>query len=253
LGRFLVRTGGTSPDQVRLARVISQFDQARRNLRQERPRLTARQFAQAISWVRQDGKLSLAPDNNIKRTADEDLPVGQACGLPVPADSQAGSLRHTTESTPARLRSHNLVPLALVGGPLDAKDYPIFDIVEEAGGNIVLDGTETGERTLPSPMEQSGIEAEPLRALARAYFEGIPDVFRRPNHALYDWLGEHMAARNVQAILLRRYVWCDLWHAELERMRQWSPVPVLEIDVCEDGASLNRARGRIEAFLETLV
>ena len=53
--------------------------------------------------------------------------------------------------------------------------------------------------------------------------------------------------------LFRRYVWCDLWHAELQRMKEWSPVPVLEIDVgCGDHGAWSRLRGRIEAFLEVL-
>ena len=42
-------------------------------------------------------------------------------------------------------------------------------------------------------------------------------------------------------------------HAELQRLKQWSPVPVLELDVGPDDlSSPNRMQGRIEAFLEML-
>ena len=58
----------------------------------------------------------------------------------------------------------------------------------------------------------------------------IPDAFRRPDSGLFDWLGRELAARQVRGIIFRRYVWCDLWHAELQRLKKWSPVPVLEID-----------------------
>jgi benzoyl-CoA reductase/2-hydroxyglutaryl-CoA dehydratase subunit BcrC/BadD/HgdB len=52
---------------------------------------------------------------------------------------------------------------------------------------------------------------------------------------------------------LRRYLWCDLWHAELYPLRQRSAVPVLELDaVDDDPGSLERTLGRIEAFLEIL-
>ena len=79
-------------------------------------------------------------------------------------------------------------------------------------------------------------------------------MFRRPNDPLYAWLGRELPARHVRGILLRRYVWCDLWHAELHRLKQWSPVPLVEIDVADDEPSVaSRTAGRIEAFLEMLL
>ena len=81
----------------------------------------------------------------------------------------------------------------------------------------------------------------------------IPDAFRRPNTALYEWLGCAMGTREVRGIILRRYVWCDLWHAEVDRLRRWSPVPVLDLDGDRDDQSARgRTVGRIEAFLEML-
>jgi benzoyl-CoA reductase/2-hydroxyglutaryl-CoA dehydratase subunit BcrC/BadD/HgdB len=214
LGRFLVALGGRAPDASQLARVLLAHEDARLAVRRARGRLSARQFAQAIADVRDQAAPNLA--------------------------------------APSATEQSHLVPLALVGGPLLAKDYAVFDVVEQAGGRIVLDATETGERTLPEPLDRARVRDDPISALADAYFRGIPDVFRRPNHRLYEWLGEQLAARHVRGILLRRYVWCDLWHAELGRMRRWSPVPVLEFDVCEDDSQMARFRGRMEAFLETL-
>jgi benzoyl-CoA reductase/2-hydroxyglutaryl-CoA dehydratase subunit BcrC/BadD/HgdB len=70
---------------------------------------------------------------------------------------------------------------------------------------------------------------------------------------LYDWLGAQIAARQVRGILLWRRLCCDLWHAELDTMRRWSPVPVLDIDAAEgDEQIAARTRGRLEAFLEML-
>ncbi len=40
-----------------------------------------------------------------RQAADENLPVGQASSLPLPTDSQAGSLRHGTKAPAARLPS----------------------------------------------------------------------------------------------------------------------------------------------------
>jgi benzoyl-CoA reductase/2-hydroxyglutaryl-CoA dehydratase subunit BcrC/BadD/HgdB len=145
------------------------------------------------------------------------------------------------------------IPLAILGGPLMENDREFFELIERAGGRIVLDATEDGERALPRPFDPARVAADPLTELADAYFDGIPDAFRRPNTPLYDWLGREMTARHIRGIILRRYLWCDLWHAELQRLKQWSPAPVLEIDVGPDDiASPNRVQGRVEAFLETL-
>ena len=146
------------------------------------------------------------------------------------------------------------VPLALVGGPLMIQDYAIFDLVEQTGGRIALDGSEGGERTIPARFDRQRVRDDPLGELVRAYFDTIPDIFRRPNTAFFDWLDEGIRARQVRGILYRRYLWCDLWHAELERLRQSSTVPILEIDVGpHDGGAPERIRDRLEAFLEMLV
>jgi benzoyl-CoA reductase/2-hydroxyglutaryl-CoA dehydratase subunit BcrC/BadD/HgdB len=145
------------------------------------------------------------------------------------------------------------IPLAILGGPLMENDDTLFQLIEQAGGRVVLDATEGGERTLPRPFNAERLACDPLKELADAYFDEIPDAFRRPNTRLYEWLEREMTARAVRGIILRRYLWCDLWHAELARLKQWSPTPVLEIDVGpDDVSSPNRVQGRIEAFLETL-
>ena len=115
------------------------------------------------------------------------------------------------------------IPLAILGGPLLETDCGFFEIVERAGGRIVLDATEHGQRTLPRPFDPARVAAEPLEELADAYFDGIPDAFRRPNTKLYEWLGRELAARQVRGIILHRYVWCDLWHAESQRLKKVEP------------------------------
>lgn len=165
--------------------------------------------------------------------------------------------RGRSEKRAARRRSSassdGAVALALVGGPLVEEDRVIFELVERAGGCVVLDATEPGERTAPRPFDPVGLRRDPLRELADAYFESIPDVFRRPNTRLYEWLDQEVAARRVRGILFRSYLWCDLWRAELHRLKQRSRVPVLEIEVTDhDGGARSRMRGQVEAFLEML-
>jgi len=88
-----------------------------------------------------------------------------------------------------------------------------------------------------------------MAALSDAYFGAIPSVFSRPNSRLYRWLARELPASGARGVVLLRYVWCDLWHAEAARLREWLKVPLLDIDLVGREA-LARSRTRLEAFLE---
>ncbi len=215
LGRFLAGLGGKAPSPDDLIEIMAGYDRARTELRAARDRLSGRRFAEAVAELRGSGRPAL--------DGRDSAPCGRN------------------------------VPLAVVGGPMLDEDYRLFDVVEQCGGRVVLDATECGERTLPRPFDPKRVQDDPLAELADAYFGSIPGAFRRPNHPLYQWLRRELAARGVRGILFRRYVWCDLWHAELHRLKKRSPLAVLDIDAGDqDESAASRTLGRIEAFLETL-
>ena len=145
------------------------------------------------------------------------------------------------------------VPVALVGPSLRKQDLGIFDIVHECGGCIALDATETGERGLCRPFDCRAVKDDPFLELADAYLNGIVDVFSRPNDSFYEWLAQRLKQRDIRAIVLHRYIWCDLWHVEAERLKNRMGLPVLDLDVADNESSAeSRIRGRIEAFMEML-
>ena len=143
--------------------------------------------------------------------------------------------------------------LAIVGGPMLESDFDIFDIIEQAGGRVVLDATETGELGLCDAFDKNRLADDAAGELARAYFECIPAVWKRPNDGLFEWLEAKCAERDVRGIIYHRFVWCDVWHAELYRVRESLGLPVLDLDVSGDWhCTLERTTNRIQAFLETL-
>jgi benzoyl-CoA reductase/2-hydroxyglutaryl-CoA dehydratase subunit BcrC/BadD/HgdB len=143
--------------------------------------------------------------------------------------------------------------LALVGGPLLREDFAIYDLVEEGGGTIVLDGTEHGERAMPARFDRRRLRDDPLGELADAYFGAIRDAFRRPNDELFAWLGRELVERDVQGVIYHSYVWCDTWEAEAHRLKEWSPVPVLLLSSGDgDGDAAKRIAGQVQAFLEVV-
>ena len=117
---------------------------------------------------------------------------------------------------------------------------------------MVLDATETGVRGMCGRFDRRSLRDDALRELAAAYFGTIPDASNRPNSRLYQWLKKQLDANGVRGILFHRYIWCDMWHVELARMREWAAVPVLDVDMGDGEAVSAGARQRIEAFLEML-
>ena len=214
LGRFLVGLGGEAPSADKLAGVMREYDARRSRLREMRSRAAPRRFSEAIAQFHREG------------TVDPSLSAG--------AHAPRG------------------IAVALIGGPLMAHHFPIFDLIERAGGCVVLDATESGERTMPAPLEGRALDADPFMSLVKAYFGHIPDAFQRPDDRLYEWLKGKIAERGVRGIILRYYTWCDHWHAQVQPMKEWSEMPVLGISADAEDPLDGHTASRIESFLEML-
>jgi len=213
LSTFLVGLGGETPSNDTLAQTMIEYDDMRTSILSARGCLSARMFSEAIAKNRVCNELHTLP-----------------CAKCAPG-----------------------ISLAIVGGPLMRPDLDLFDMIEQSGGSIVLDATETGERGMCRAFDRRRLAEDPLTELADAYFTGIPDASRRPNDELYTWLERELAGRGVRGIIFHRYVWCDLWHAELGRLKDWNNLPVLDIDSAGDSEiERPRIQNRIRAFLEML-
>jgi hypothetical protein len=134
-------------------------------------------------------------------------------------------------------------------------DRNLFDAIEAAGGRVVLDASENGERGLSPAFElenhgDEGVAAtgNPFDALVAGYFENIVDVFQRPNARLYSWLKPRLLSRRVRGIVLWHFTGCDLWRAEAQTLRETFGLPVL---LLEAGVT-PRDANRLQAFVETL-
>lgn len=214
LGRFLVRLGGRSPCAEELASVMHRYDESRAAIRAVRGRLSPRRYSEAIAEFNRSGKMDLA-----SATA-----AGPAGGIPI----------------------------VILGGPLTLEDYWLFDVIENLGGWVALDATESGERTMPPPFNRRQLRDNPLHVLADAYFGSIPEAFQRPNSPLYVWLKRELPKCSAKGIIVRHYVWCDMWRAEVQRLIQWADIPVLHVDVESGNLSRERTTARVQAFLEIL-
>jgi benzoyl-CoA reductase/2-hydroxyglutaryl-CoA dehydratase subunit BcrC/BadD/HgdB len=216
LSAWLRSIGGREPSN--LTQIMVNSDDARAELRRRRAAMDGRSYSEMLATFAAGGAVALPPC------------PGQGTRPPAAA---------------ARL--------ALVGGPLEYDDLRLFDIVRQANADVVLDATETGERTWPARFDRRAVVDDPAAELASAYFGSIAEVFRRPNTHLFDYLHAEITQRQVGGVVLVRRVWCDLWHAELVRMKERLPVPVVEVDLeSHDGGQWERASTRIQSLLEVL-
>lgn len=218
LGDWLVERGGVRPTSASLIEAMRSFDARRRRLLELRPCLRSRDFAEEL----------------IRLFAGEEENWARLESLAVP--------------TPPR----GVRAVALVGGPPPADILELHERLEAAGARVELDAGDFGERALPRAFDRRRLLEDPFDELADAYFGAIPDIFRRPNSLLYQWLGQRLAERSVRAVLFHHYLWCDLWRAELERMREWLEIPMLAIECGDETSPTAGTLTRLDAFLEAL-
>jgi len=213
LGRFLARLGAGEPSRDKLADVMESYDDRRRQLCDALGILAPREASEAIAEFDRDERPRL-------QGARRSLPHG--------------------------------IPVAVIGGPLMRNDAQVFDRIEEAGGVVVLDGTESGARTIAAPFDRRRLRDDPVLELVDAYFGRIPDAFRRPDDALVAWLKRELAASGARAFIVWRYVWCDHWAAFAARAGELAGLPVLDLDVSGDEGADRRTANRLQTFLEVL-
>ncbi|MBN1362799.1 MAG: 2-hydroxyacyl-CoA dehydratase [Sedimentisphaerales bacterium] len=178
---------------------------------------------------------------------------GQLIDIMIARESEPHGLKPILPVATRGLRTHPTILVALVGGPLCQEDIAILDLVAEFGGYVVLDATESGAAGTRRRFDRRRLREEPLLELADAYLDGIHDVARRPNDEFYAWLLRELAASDARAVIVYRHLWCDLWHAEVERLREKSGLPVLDLDTGDgDAIGSGRTRTRLGAFMEML-
>jgi benzoyl-CoA reductase/2-hydroxyglutaryl-CoA dehydratase subunit BcrC/BadD/HgdB len=217
LGRFLQDLGGRTPTAETLSDAMLNEDRRRIEFARYVERSSGRQCAEALACFFNNASL--------------------------PAQTAASG--------------NSNVALAFIGGPLCAAQWPLFDAIESAGGCVVLNATEPGERCLLPPLADGFASCahslgELLTVLCEHYLAHLADVFQRPNSPLYAWLGPRLARRDVRGIVLWTYVGCDLWRAEAASLREAFGLPVLALDSPVLRAGGCREQNRLAAFVESL-
>jgi len=213
LGKFLVSLGGHTPDEDELSAAIDRFEARRERVRAILQQDPFRRGAEALAHYFADAEFA--------------------------------------DVVPSPVRVSG-VPLAIVGGPLLAGHWTLFETIERAGGRVVLNAAEPGERCLPPPLPSPTCPTPPFVALADHYFSSIVDVFSRPNSRLYDWLAVRLQDTGARGIILWTQIGCDLWRAEGATLREEFGLPVLVVEAQGFKSGGARDLNRLSAFVESL-
>jgi len=142
--------------------------------------------------------------------------------------------------------------IAMAGSPVALEDVAILAILQSRKVGVVPLHC-TGLQSLPA-FDLNGLppSGEP-RDLASMAYGSIRCARSRPNHEMFDYIGNGIADTSAAGLIVKTMKFCDLWFTERERFRERMTVPVLVIDTSFSPGETERQSTRVEAFLDTVV
>ena len=150
--------------------------------------------------------------------------------------------------------SHEGPRVLLTGSTLARGDYKILDIIEEAGGVVVIEEFAEGIRPYWESVKPDG---DVMKALADCYFmRRVSPAWFRPGRERLDFLLELAKDFNVSGV-----IWYQLMYRESYKLESYyfpdilkreTGLSMLTVESDYDAAETEPLRTRIETFIETI-
>jgi benzoyl-CoA reductase/2-hydroxyglutaryl-CoA dehydratase subunit BcrC/BadD/HgdB len=146
-------------------------------------------------------------------------------------------------------------PRLLLTGPCIAYgDYKVLELIEECGGDIVVEEVAEGLRSYRSNVS---LEGDPLRALAVKYLrDRIPPAFMRLSaRKRFDHLMKLAKEYDVAGVVWYQLLYCDTYDIEsyfFEKQLDGTGLRMLKLESDYNVQDRGPLRTRIEAFVETI-
>lgn len=144
--------------------------------------------------------------------------------------------------------------ILLVGSALCTEDNQVPRLIGTNGTglvNLTCGGINQLEGYLNASAPGRGT-AQCIAKFAEIILDAPQCIRSRPNNAVYDRIKSYTTKTGVDGVILKTLKFCDLWHTEKERMREFLGVPFLVLDTDYSGSSDESLKNRIDAFIETL-
>jgi len=150
--------------------------------------------------------------------------------------------------------NENKPRILLMGPIIGLGDYKIFDMVNNAGGNIVAEEFFEGTRNYWNTISEN---VDPLESLSKAYLADRvpPALMRYSSRKRLDHILKLVSDFKISGIIWYELICCETYDAESyyiaeEMGRRNVPVLILESDYSNIGQGA--VKTRIEAFIEML-
>ena len=154
------------------------------------------------------------------------------------------------QATPSR----NGPRILLTGSTLAPGDHKVLDLIEEAGGTVVIEEFAEGIRPYWESVETDG---DLMENLADCYFwRRIPPGWFRPGRERLDFLIQLAKDFKVAGV-----IWYQLMYRESYKLESYyfpnllkkeTGLPMLTVESDYDASETGPLRTRIETFIETL-
>lgn len=133
-------------------------------------------------------------------------------------------------------------------------DTPIFPkIVEESGGQLVVDDLCFGSRYFWSLVEEDG---DPLEALSRRYMDKAHCAcIPVPRDSRYDFMRQLIADYRVQGVIFYGQKFCDPYAYDFPEHKprlERDGIPVLQLEVEHASVGAGQLKTRVQAFVEMM-
>lgn len=144
--------------------------------------------------------------------------------------------------------------ILLTGSTLALGDYRILDIIEEAGGVVVVE--EFAEGIKPY-WENVKLDGDLMVALADCYFtRRVPPAWFRPGKERRDFLIKLAKDFNVAGVIWYQLMYRESYKTESyyfpDILKRETGLPMLTVESDYDPADTGPMRTRIETFIETM-
>lgn len=141
--------------------------------------------------------------------------------------------------------------IGIVGGPITPHQQVLINLFINDGAYVAFDSSEFSNENAPFSYNRRELHESAFDHMAQQWFEANHAIYQRPNTPFYQWLQRRIDQTTPKALILNRWIWCDFWHGESERISSFSPVPVLILDVNRNETSARNST-RVMAFIESL-
>ena len=143
--------------------------------------------------------------------------------------------------------------LLLTGSTLALGDHKIHDLVEEAGGVIVME--EFAEGLKPYWVNVT-LDSSLMDSLADAYFmQRVPPAWFRPGGERLSYLIKQAREYNVSGVIWYQLMYREAYKTESyyfpELLKRETGLPMLVVESDYDASEIGPLRTRIETFIET--